>query len=158
MLGMEPCLRRPHCSWHWILWYSSHKYARCLTLEWWTLYLRSIFSSGQWTFFSWQGALVFYTLKNPGWPEMNLALPSSPFWIKGVVILFRLEAALTLFINCQLQLGGFPNLEVSHWLNGIVIANPNKTSSYINHIWPLLLPASASTPFTHTCSRWAWNN
>ena len=26
-----------------------------------------------------QGALVFYTLKNPSWPEMNLSLPSSPF-------------------------------------------------------------------------------
>ena len=93
----------------------------------WSLYIWSIFSSGQWTFFSRQGALVFYTLKNPGWPEMNLSLPSSPFCLKGVVILLLLEAVLTIFINCQLQLDGFPNLEVSHWLNGIVIANPNKT-------------------------------
>ena len=45
------------------------------------------FSSGQWTFFSQRGGLVFYTLKNPGWPEMNITLPSSPFCIKGVVIL-----------------------------------------------------------------------
>lgn len=43
------------------------------------VYNRLYQPSGRWTFLSQAGSLVFYTLKNPGWPEMNLALPSSPF-------------------------------------------------------------------------------